>query len=52
MKRQPKMQPPTKTLPRWNELTAEQRQALIITLAAMMVKQLPEQRRTRQVDDA
>jgi hypothetical protein len=36
----------------WDDLPAEQRQALIIALAAMMVKLLAERPRPQEVDDA
>ena len=40
------------TLPGWDDLSAEQRQALIIALATMMVKSLAERQRPQEVDDA
>ena len=59
MKQHPKKQAATsthlqlvQTLPCWDDLSPEQRQVLIITLATMMVKSLPEQRQPQEVDDA
>jgi hypothetical protein len=41
----------TQGLPRWEQLPAEHRHALIIALAEMVVKRLPDQNSAKDVDD-
>jgi hypothetical protein len=42
---------PSQGLPRWEQLAAEHRHALIIALAGMMVKRLSSQSRVKGVDN-
>ena len=51
MKRDPEPQPAAQTLPGWDKLPTEQRQALIIALSAMMVKWLPHLRHQQEAHD-